>query len=233
MNLKLANLIVVQFGIFIGVMSWLAYSRVPSAKPPAATEMQEITAPIATGAPAFEARNQRPSNVDYNAEREQARLMAERSASLQSYYRAIAPEPYVSSIPADSPSYAEAEQEPAVVPSDYGSPQSIVYVQPVQTVVFSNRRPFANRCRSTPHRGAPPTISHQCPDRRNSHPSDPRIVSAPNVSPPSPNVSTPSPRAEGFKPREPVRQTPVTGSQQKRVAFPGSPGAARRSLSVP
>jgi hypothetical protein len=228
MNLKVANLIVVQFGIFVGVMSWLVYSHLPSAKPPAAAEMQEITAPIATaGAPAFEARNQRPYTVDYSAERERARPVAEQPAiAAQSYYQAIAAEPYVSSIPADSPSYAEAEQEQAVVPSDYASPQSIVYVQPVQTVVFFNSRRFANRCRSTPHPGAPPTISHQCPDRRNSHPSDPRIVSGSSV-------STPSPPTEGFKPREPVRQTGVNGSQQKRVTFPGSPGATRRSLSVP
>ena len=227
MNLKLANLIIVQFGIFVGVMAWLVYSRVPSAKPPVTAEMQEITTPIATGAPASEARNQRPSNVDYNAEREQARLIAERSASLQSYYRSIAPEPYVSSIPADSPSYAEAEQEPAVVPSDYGSPQSIVYVQPVETVVFSDHRRFANRCRSAHHPGAVnPTLTRQCQDRRNPHPSDPRIVSAPNVHPPSPPV-------EEFKPREPVRQTGVNASQQKRVVSPGSPGSARRSLSVP
>jgi hypothetical protein len=228
MNLKLANLIVVQFGIFVGVMSWLAYSHLPSAKPRSAAEMQEITAPIETGAPAFEARNQRPSNVDYSADREQARLMAERSvslASLQRYDQAIATEPYVNSIAADSPSYPEAEQEQAVVPSDYASPQSVIYAQ--QIVVFSNRRRFANRCRSTPRPGAVnPTLAHQCPDRRNSHPSDPRVVSAPNV-------STPPPPAEGFKPREPVRQTVVTGIQQKRGTFPGLAGAARRSLSVP
>jgi hypothetical protein len=229
MNLKLANLIVVQFGIFVGVMAWLVYSHLPSAKPPAAAQMQEITAPIATGAPGFEARNQPPSRVDYSADREQARLMAERSvslASLQRYEQAIATEPYVNSIPADSPSYAEVNQEPAAVPTDYlESPQTVIYTQPI--IVFSNRRRFGDRCRSIHHPGAVnPTLTRQCPDRRNSHSSDPRIVSGPIV-------GTPPPPSEGFKPREPVRQAGVTGSQQKRVAFPGSPGAARRSLSVP
>ena len=230
MSPKIANLIAIEIGILVGLMCWLTYSRFPSVEPHAAAGMQESnTGSVRTVAPPSETINQRPSTADYNAEREQARLMAERAvslASLQRYDQAIATEPYVSSIPADSSFYPEAEQEQAVVPSDYlESPQTVIYTEPI--VVFSNGRRFGNRFRSTHHPGAVnPTFTRQCPDRRNSHPSDPRIMSGPVV-------STPPPPSEGFKPRGPVRQAGVTGSQQKRVAFPGSPGVTRRSLSVP
>ena len=229
MNPKVANLIAIEAGILIGLMSWLTYSHYPSAETRSTAGMQESNAgSVRTVAPTSEAISQRPPTADYNAEREQARLMAERSvslASLQRYNQSVATEPYVSSVPADSPSYPEAEQEQAVVPSDYASPQSVIYAE--QFVVFSNRHRFGNRCRSTRRPGAVnPTFAHQCPDRRNSHPNDPRVVSAPNV-------STPPRPAEGFKPREPVSQTVATGIQQKRVGSQGSAGAARRSLSVP
>jgi hypothetical protein len=233
MNLKVANLIAVETGILFGLISWLAYSHFPTTGRGTEAGMQESNvAPVKTVAPPSEAINQRLSTVDYNAEREQTRLMAERSASLQSYYRSLATEPSTrsglanGSVAVETPSYAQVDQEPAAVPSDYlESPQTIIYAP--QIVVFSNHRRFANRCRSTPHlNGAPPTITHQCPDRRNSHLNDIRVVSGPNV-------STTSPPTGGVRPRETFRQTGVTGSQQKRVAFPGSPGATQRSVSVP
>src|SRR5205814_8935046 len=157
MNPKVANLIAIEAGILIGLMSWLTYSHYPSAETRSAAGMQKSDAgSVRTVAPPSEAISQRPSTAEYNPEREQARLMAERSVSLASLQRynqaAVAAEPYVSSIPADSPSYSEAEQEQAVVPSDYASPQSVIYAE--QFVVFSNRHRFANRCRSTRRPGA-------------------------------------------------------------------------------
>ena len=241
MSPKIANLIAIETGILVGLMSWLTFSHLRSSEPRAEAGMQgnmvapvRGVAPITPGAPAFEASNKRPSTAEYSAEREQARLMAERSASLQSYYRAIARESGTTSAlengSADSSTYAEVNPEPAALADEYVAPApTVFYYAPaaVQNVVFANPHRFRNRCRSTPHRNcAPPMITHQCPDRRNSPPSDSRVVSVPNV-------STPSPPAEGFKPRDPVRQTGVTGGPQKRVALPGSPGAARRSLSVP
>ena len=153
MSPKIANLIAIETGLLVGLMSWLTYSHFPSSEPHPAAGMQESNAAsVRTVAPPSEAISQRPSTADYNAEREQARLMAERSVSLasrQRYEQAIATEPYVSSTAADSPSYAEVNQEPAVVPTDYlESPQTVIYAQPI--VVFSNPRRFANRCRSRP-----------------------------------------------------------------------------------
>jgi hypothetical protein len=211
-------------------MSWLVYSRLPSPEPRTAEEMQESTV-----APIFEPRSPHPYAVDYIAGRERAQPAHKAEATTeQQYYQEIATEPYANSglnngsVAVDSPSYAEVDQEPAVVPSDYpASPQTVVYAQPVQIVVFSNSRRFVNRCRSTPYPGALRTITHQCPDRGNSHLNDTRVVSCPNVSTPS------CPPTQGPRPRGTVRQSGVTGSQQKRVAFPGLPGAARRSLSVP
>ena len=231
MNPKVANFIAIEAGILIGLMSWLTYSHFPSSEPRTEARMQESNVgPVRTVAPQSEAINQRLSTADYNAEREQARLMAERSVSLasrQRYEQAIATEPYVSSIAADSPSYSEVNQEPAVVPTDYlESPQTVIYAQPI--VVFSNPRRFANRCRSTrPPNCAPPPITHQCPDRRNLHPNDTRVVVGPNISAP------PFPPTQGSRARENVRQTGVTGGQQKRTAVPGSAGAGQRSVSVP
>ena len=94
MNPKIANLIAIETGILVGLMSWLTYSRFPSTEPRTSAEMREgivapvaAVAPVTTVAPAFEASNQRPSTVDYSAEREQARIMAERSVSLASLPR--------------------------------------------------------------------------------------------------------------------------------------------------
>jgi hypothetical protein len=163
----------------------------------------------------------------------------------RSYYQSIAPQHYaraaVASDPlvVDSPSYEETYQEPAAVSSDdLATPQTIVY-QPIQIIAFSNPRRFGNRCRPAPHfDGAPATIAHRCPNRRNPHLSDTRVVASPNVTTTrvvaSPNVTTPPcPPSQGFGPRGPVMQTGVTGGQQKRMAGPGSPGATRRALSVP
>src|SRR6266850_1827872 len=202
MSPKIANLIAIETGILVGLMSWLTYSHLRSSEPRAEAGIQENmvapvrgVAPVTPVAPAFEASNKRPSTAEYNAEREQARLMAERSASLQSYYREIARESGTrsaledGSTVVDSPTYAEVNPEPAALADEYvAPPQTVFYYAPaaVQNVVFANPHRFRNRCRSTPHRNcAPPMMTHQCPDRRNSPQSDPRIVSVPNVSTPS------------------------------------------------
>lgn len=229
MNPKVANLIAGELGILIGLMSWLVYSRLPSAEPPTTAEMKgKMVNSVPPDAPVSELRSPRSYTVDYGTDR--ARPVDEKPApTAQAYGQQIATEPYANSVPdnsfiaVDSPSYANVDQEPEVVPSDnVESPQTVVYSQPIQIVVFSNPRRFANRCQSTPRFGAPSTIT-QFPDRRNSNLSDTRVVSCPNVSTPS------GPPAQGPRPRGAVRQTGVTGSQQKRVAFPASPGAARRS----
>ena len=179
MNLKVANLIAVQLGIFVGIMSWLVFSHLESTKPRTAAEMQNSTGDSsATVAPVFEPRNQRPYTVDYETNHERAQPVDEEAApTAQEYDQEIATQPYTSSglgngyVAADSPSYAEVDQEPAVAQPDYvPSPQIVVYAQPAQIVIFSNPRRFANRFRSTPHfDGARMMIMHRRPDRVGPH----------------------------------------------------------------
>jgi hypothetical protein len=118
----------------------------------------------------------------------------------QQYYQQIAPRRYASSrvenrsVAADSLSYAEVNREPAVVPADYvespqpiadTQPAQIVYYQPVQYVVFSDSRRFANRCRSTLHPAAHMTTTHRRPDEGESHVSGAGVVPRRNASAPS------------------------------------------------
>ena len=207
MNLKVANLIAVEFGILIGLMSWLVYSRFPSTEPRTAAEMQQSPAEPATVASVSDPRKQRPHTVDYRAHREQAQPVADEqpdeqaAPTAQEYEQEIAPQPYASSgredgsVAANSPSYAEADQEPAVAQSDdltspqtvaYAQPtQIVVYSQPAQIVVFSNPRRFANRRRSTPRPGALMSPNHRRPDRVGPHPSEDGIVPRWNPNAPS------------------------------------------------
>jgi hypothetical protein len=201
MNPKVANLIAVELGILIGIMSWLAYSRFPSTQPRTGAEMQESTvAPLATVAAVSERRNQRRYTVDYETDHERAQPVDEEAApTAQEYDQEIATQPYPSSglgngyVATDSPSYAEVDQEPAVAQPDYvPSPQIVVYAQPAQIVLFSNPRRFANRFRSTLPPGALNTITHRRPDRVGPHLGGNGIV-------PRRNRNAPSRRpAQGF-----------------------------------
>jgi hypothetical protein len=174
MNLKVANLIAVQFGIFIGIMSWLGYSRFQSAQPRTASEISATrVAPFETVSPVLEQRNQRPYPANYETDHEQAQPVDEEEAPVApEYEQEIAQQPYPDSggnryVAADSPSYAEVGREPAVAQPDYvPSPQILVYAQPAQVVVFSNAGRFANRrSRSRPHAGTLIATEHRGPDR--------------------------------------------------------------------
>ena len=182
MNLKVANLVAVQFGIFVGMTSWLAYSHLHSDESPAAA--------------AFAPGEQRPSLIDYRVDRDRAQPDGEQPAAAaheysaaavqqysalaaQLYYQQIAPRRYASSglengsSVAVTPSYPEVAQEREVVP-DYPAsqtaayvptPQFIAYPQP-QFVLFSDHRRFANRCRPAPPVvGAHLATTHRRPNR--------------------------------------------------------------------
>lgn len=160
MNLKVANLIAIQLGIFVGIMSWLAYSRLESSEPRIATETQErAVRPVAPAVPGFKADDQRPDAADYRADRDENQPIAEQPApafhqysaaavqhysdlAAQQYYQQIAPRRYASSalengpFVAAAPSFAEVEQAPEVV-QDYPEPQTVAYVPPTQVVVYS------------------------------------------------------------------------------------------------
>lgn len=231
MNPKIANLIAAELGILIGLMSWLAYSRLPSAGPSSQARVPEsLAAPVTAVASALVSSNQRPSNVssnsDYSGEREQARLMAERSASLQSYYRMIATESNTSSeaesgsVAVETPSYSTADQSAVVPAEDYVPlPTFLYYAEPIaiQNVVFANDRSFRNRGRSMSRPGAIGTIPRRCPDRRNPNPNDARIVAHPNPGPP------PGQPAQGVRPRELSGPREKPGFNKKGWAPPRQP----------
>jgi hypothetical protein len=201
MKLKIANLVAIQFGIFVGTMSWLVYSSLPSNHPRSAAEMQESRGgPVATDARVFESRNRRPHTVDYAADRERERQRDEQlEPTSQDYDEEIAPQPYASSGPdaasidGNSLSYTTVAQEPAVVPTDYvDSPQTVAYAQPTQfiaypaeTVVFSNSRSFGNRFRSPRLRRAFNSITHRPPNGGGPHQNIYQVVPGQIPNPPS------------------------------------------------
>jgi hypothetical protein len=184
MNLKVANLIAVQFGVFLGIMSWLAYSHLPFAGPGTAAKTQESTAePAATVAPVFKSEDQRSQAVDYRADREEAQPVVEQPApavheysaaavqqssalAAKQYYQQIAPRRYASSglengsIAADASSYTEVAQEPEVVP-DYPASQTVAYVPSTQFIAYPQPQfvLFSNRHRFANRcRSTPPVI---------------------------------------------------------------------------
>lgn len=235
MNPKIANLLAIETGILVGLMSWLTYSHLPSSEPRAEAGTQgnmaapvRAAGPVNSVAPPSEAISQRPSIAEYSAEREQARLMAERSASLQSYYREIARESATTaaletaSTVADSPTYAGVNPEPAALADEYvAPPPAFLYYAPaaVQNVIFADSHRLRN------HPGRIGTTTPQCPDRRNLRRND-RVVS-PNPVPPPPRVT------QGPDPRGTVRQPGVTAVSQKRAALPPSRGSGRNAALVP
>jgi hypothetical protein len=221
MNPKIANLIAIETGILVGLMSWLVYSQFPSRESRNASEMRErAVSPFAPVAPVVRPRNQLPGTVAYTADGQQVQLVDEYAAQpAPVYYRTVAAGTYTrpgfnnGTIAVQSPSYAEVDQEPAAAPVDYAAyTQPVVYAQPTQlvvynepapTVVFSNSRRFPNRGRSIP-RACPPQVITPRLNTLSAGPSGNRLLS----SGPSGNVLSqataiaPSRRpVEGFRPR--------------------------------
>jgi hypothetical protein len=175
MNLKVANLVAVQFGVFAGIMSWLAYSHLPIAGPRTATTTQEQmrTEPVPAVAPVFKPGEQPSQTVDYRAEREETQPVAEQpvlamheysAAAVQQYsalaakqyYEQIAPRRYVSStlekrsVVAEAPAYPEVKQESETAPVEYlAEPETIAYSEPAQFIVYPQSQfvVFSNRRR--------------------------------------------------------------------------------------
>jgi hypothetical protein len=203
MNEKVANVIAVELAILIGLMSWLIYSRFPSTAADTAAEMEEgSVVPFATVASVSKPRNQRPHTMDYRADRERVAVADKQPVpTAQEYDQEIATQPYADSghedgsTSADSPTYAEADQEPAVAQSDdltspqtvaYAQPsQIVVYSQPAQIIVFSTPRRFTNRRRLTPRPGAFMATNHRRPDRVGPNTSEDGILPRQNPNAPS------------------------------------------------
>ena len=159
MNTKIANLIVLELGILIAILAWLAFSNRSSVKPHPVAEEQERTAgSFATLTPELKARNQRLYAADNRAEREAGQQGEEQAQTVREYDQEIATSPYASSDLYDdvttgsSPYYAGVAQGPVVYPPDYFvSPldQIVACPQPTEIIVFSNARSFGRRHLST------------------------------------------------------------------------------------
>jgi hypothetical protein len=163
MHLKVSNLIAIQLGVLIGIMSWLAYSRLQSNEPrsPAVEKRESPAAPLAAAAPISDMGNQVSRALDGDINREQDQSTDEQpvSATLphqyspeavkqymematQQYYQQIAPRRYASAAVATStvataPAYTEVTRQPAPVSSDYVEPvQTVAYSEPAQVIVY-------------------------------------------------------------------------------------------------
>jgi hypothetical protein len=195
MKLKIVNLVAIQFGIFIGIVGCLVYSRFESAKPRTTAEMKQQSTERAAARelvtePGDRRADPEPAQVvpgqlapvlpnEYSAEA----VERYRAEATRLYYEQIAPRRKSSSslTPSSSvavaPSYTEVAQVPEVVQTVEPAPQTVAYVEPAPAIVysqpafvaFSHGRRFVNRCRPTPHPGAFASDSHRRPDRRGNH----------------------------------------------------------------
>jgi len=163
MNVKVANLVAIQLGVLVGIVSWLAYSRFESAEPRiAAVEIQKRPVnSVAAAAPISDLGSQVTRALDDGADGEQDHTIGEQPApaapshqyspeavqqytalAAQQYYQQIAPRRYASTGVASTsapvaPAYTEVAQEPAAVSSDYAEPlQTVAYAEPNQVVVY-------------------------------------------------------------------------------------------------
>ena len=194
MNLKVAHLIAVQFGIFIGIVICLVFSRFEYARPRTAAERREL----ATDRAAAGERMSEPED-DNRGDLEPAEPLTDEPATAMPneyspeaveksrallaklYYEQIAPKRHASSIPANTavaPAYTEVAQEPEVVQAEEPAPQTVIYQQPTQVivypppaqfVVFSHPRRFVNRCRPAPHPNALASSPHWRRDNGGTH----------------------------------------------------------------
>ena len=181
MNVKVGNLVAVQFGILVGIVSWLAYSRFESAEPRiAAVEMRKSpAAPVAAVAPISDLGSQVRRALEDDADGEQDQSIGEHPAPMaqqfsaeavqqytklaaQQYYQQIAPRRYASagvannSSAAVAPAYTEAAQEPAAVSSDYAEPvQTVAYAEPTQIAVYQPQFIVFSNQRRFPNRCRP------------------------------------------------------------------------------
>src|SRR5664279_4497850 len=123
MKVKVANLVAVQFGVLVGIASWLAYSRFESPEPriAAAERRESPAAPAAAVAPISDLGSQVTRALEDDADREQDQSIGEQpvqatlphqyspeavqqytALAAQQYYQQIAPRRYASAGVANS-----------------------------------------------------------------------------------------------------------------------------------
>src|ERR1051325_4745157 len=123
--MKLVNLVAIETGILIGLISWMVYSRFPATE-----QLDRIEAAIKASTqvppagPMVDQRNHRPYGIDDGSYRDRAQQMAYQAMPnyYQSYsqpvYQPVVTQPYAGSAPSyapatiDSSSYTQ-DQEPA------------------------------------------------------------------------------------------------------------------------
>jgi hypothetical protein len=169
-----------QFGILVGIVCCLVYSRLEYSRPrPAA--VKHVSAPDEQLADMVGADDDAESPESLTDRRVSAlpneyspeAVERYRALSAKLYYEQIAPRRTAgsSSAAAAAPAYTELVEEPAVVNDP--APQTVAYVQPTQAVVyspaqvvaFSRPRRFDNRCRPASHPNALAPNPHRRPDR--------------------------------------------------------------------
>ena len=184
MNLKVAHLVSIQFGIFIGIVICLVLFRFDFARPRVAAETREpATERVATAEPKSESEEELADVVDDGAGPESAEsLTAQADSALPNeyspeavqksmailtklYYEQISPRRNVSATPANTavaPAYTEVAEEPVVEQMEEPPPQPVAYVPPTQVVVYSQAVQFISF--SHPRR-----FDHRCRPARNAN----------------------------------------------------------------
>ena len=158
MNLKLTHLVTAQFGIFIGIVCCLVFSRFELSRSRTAAETREPASErVAAVQPKSEPEEELAEIVDDRGELEPAEPLTvqadsalpteyspeavEKSMAILTklYYEQIAPKRKASTVAANTavaPSYTEVAEEPAVVQYVDPAPQPVAYVQPTQVIVY-------------------------------------------------------------------------------------------------
>ena len=136
MNVKVANLIVIQFGIFVGMMAWLAYSHFESGTSPRVGEENRKglvnsvapVAPLAPAAPMAESESQRPVPENYRANPDRAPSVTEPPVPVVHYqyspeavqqYTALATQQYYQQIAPRRYANTAVENRPVVAAPSY------------------------------------------------------------------------------------------------------------------
>lgn len=164
MNLRIAHLVTVQFGILIGIAACLVFLHFENARPRTTSERREL--------PTMKSQaDDESATVDSRDELERDERLAEQSAYplpseyspeaveksrailAKLYYEQIAPRRNATAV---AQNYTEVAQEPAAAQTYEPPPQPVTYSEPTQVVLypppgqfisFARPRPFVTRCR--------------------------------------------------------------------------------------
>lgn len=218
MSSKVANLIALELGILIAILTWRTFLDFGDVKSPPVIKRAERTAnAFATVAPVRKSKNQLPAAVDYRADAapEQGEQQDQRA---QEYDQVVAPEVYPSPALEDgfvteaspyytdtgiAPYYAEVAPEPFIYSPGYlATPIDRFFSQSSVIVVYSNSRSCGRRPRSMRPVDCPAPTPAQAPTRIAAQP--------PHTVPPPPRTTAPPPRTVAPPPRR-AAQPPSRG----------------------